>query len=82
MDEYSFSILTCDNVLHTSFIENDIETVLPKISNDVLILTGEHKNKIAKLLLRDKKQNKVNVQLLDDLSLVELTQDDVCAISH
>lgn len=82
MDEYSFSLLTSDNVLHTSFSENDIETVLPKISNDVLILTGEHKNKIAKLLLRDMKQNKVNVQLLDDLSLVELTQDDVCAISN
>ena len=82
MNEYTFSVLTSDNVLHTSFTENDIETVLPKISNDVVILTGEHKNKIAKLLLRDKKQNKVNVQLLDDLSLVELTQDDVCAISN
>ena len=79
MDEYSFSLLTNDNTLHMEFTEDDCETVIPKINEDIIILTGEYKGKLAKLLERDKKNNIVNVQLFEDISqIIQLSQDDIC----
>ena len=43
---------------------------------EVIILKGSNRGEIAKLLERDKKKNKVVLQVLEDLSIVELTQDD------
>lgn len=80
-DLYTFALLTQDGTLHTEFNENDLETVIPKIGEDAMIISGEHKGEIGKLLYRDKKQNIVNIQLFDDLSVITLTQDDVCMLS-
>jgi hypothetical protein len=80
LDLFNFSIfLLDDKTLHTEFSENDIETVIPKTYEDIIILNKEHRGEKAKLILRDKKTNKVSVQLYSDLSIVELTQDDVAA---
>ena len=82
MDEYSFCLLTNDNTLHMEFTEEDCETVIPKINEDIIILTGEYKGKLAKLIHRDKKNNIVNVQLYEDISqIIKLTQDDICMIN-
>ena len=82
MDEYSFCLLTNDNTLHMEFTEEDCETVIPKINEDIIILTGEFKGKLAKLINRDKKNNIVNVQLYEDISqIIKLTQDDICMIN-
>lgn len=80
-DLYTFALLTNDGTLHTEFSENDLETVIPKIGEDAMIIAGDHKGEIGKLLYRDKKQNIVNIQLFDDLSVITLTQDDVCMLS-
>ena len=82
-DLYTFSIfLFDDRTIHTEFTEEDIETVIPKINENVLIIKKEHKSEKGKLLLRDKKSNKVSVQLYSDLSIINLTQDDVAAYSY
>ena len=56
--------------------------IIPKINEDIIILTGEFKGKLAKLINRDKKNNIVNVQLYEDISqIIKLTQDDICMIN-
>ena len=79
INEDTFSLLTDDNTVHTEFCEDNCETYIPKINETVLILNGEFKSKKGILLFRDKKQNLVNVQLLNKLSVVTLTQDDISA---
>lgn len=80
LSEDTFSLITNDNTFHTEFSENDCETYIPKLNNIVLILNGEYENKRGILLLRNKSKDIVNVQLLDDLTTVILTQDDICAV--
>jgi len=83
LDLYSFSLYTLkDKILHTEFTEGDIETVMPKLNEEVTILVKEHRGEIAKLLIRDKKKNEVSVQLFNDLSIMEYTQDEVAATSN
>jgi hypothetical protein len=80
IDNYSFSLITNDKVVHTKFTEDDIQTVMPGINENVIILTGSKKGEIAKLLERDKKKNKVSVQLITDFEIRNYTQDEVCSI--
>ena len=76
LDKYTFILLTNNGTLSQEFKEKDLETVIPDIGNDVLILKGDNRGETAKLLERDKKKNKVLLQLHHDLSIVEMTQDD------
>jgi hypothetical protein len=80
IDNYSFSLITNDKVVHTKFVEDDIQTVMPGINENVIILTGTKKGEVAKLLERDKKKNKVTVQLFADFEIRNYTQDEVCSI--
>ena len=82
ISEDTFSLLTYDNTLHTEFTEDECETYIPKINETVLILNGEYENKKGKLISRDKNKDIVSVLLYDDLKSVNLTQDDICAISQ
>ena len=77
LNEKDFSLLMNDNTINIDFSEEDLETVIPNIGEKVLILD---KNQKGKLIERNKKENKVIVQIFNDLSLVELTQDDICSI--
>lgn len=79
IDDYSFSIITNDNVIHNDFKETDCETVIPQINNDVIILSADIKGQLGKLIERNKKTNNVYVQVYDDLSIIQLTQDDICS---
>ena len=82
ISEDTFSLLTYDNTLHTEFTEDECETYIPKINETVLILNGEYENKKGKLISRDKNKDIVSVLIYDDLKSVNLTQDDICAISQ
>ena len=75
----TFSLLMNDNTLNNEFTEDDCETYIPKLNENVLILSGEYENKKGKLIFRDKNKDIVNVLLCDDLITVTLSQDDICA---
>ena len=75
----TFSLLMNDNTLNNEFTEDDCETYIPKLNENVLILSGENENKKGKLIFRDKNKDIVNVLLCDDLITVTLSQDDICA---
>ena len=77
LNEKDFSLIMNDKTINIDFSEEDLETVIPKIGEKVLILD---KNQIGKLIERNKKENKVVVQNFNDLSIVELTQDDICSV--
>ena len=78
----TFSLLMNDNTLNNEFTEDDCETYIPKLNENVLILSGEYENKKGKLIFRDKNKDIVNVLLCDDLISITLTQDDICAVSQ
>jgi hypothetical protein len=80
IDSYTFSLITGDKVIHTKFTEDDIQTVMPAVNENVIILVGSSKGETAKLLDRDKKNNKVTVQMLSDFDIKYYTQDEVCAL--
>ena len=69
-----------DNTLNNEFTEDDCETYIPKLNENVLILSGEYENKKGKLIFRDKNKDIVNVLLYDDLINITLTQDDISAV--
>ena len=75
----TFSLLMNDNTLNNEFTEDDCETYIPKLNENVLILSGEYENKKGKLIFRDKNKDIVNVLLCDDLITGTLSQDDICA---
>ena len=79
ISEDTFSLLMNDNTLNNEFTEDDCETYIPKLNENVLILSGEYENKKGKLIFRDKNKDIVNVLLCDDLITVTLSQDDICA---
>ena len=80
IDAYSFSIVTNDGQIHSEFKEKDLETIIPKLDEEVLILFGENRGETGKLISRDKKKDKVLVQLYTDMSIVSLGQDDITEI--
>jgi transcription antitermination factor NusG len=80
IDAYSFSLITSDGLLHTNYYEDDLETVMPRINEPVKILVGKYKGEVATLMERDKKNNKIIVQL-SDLTVETYSQDDCCAIN-
>jgi len=76
LDEYTFSALDEKKNAIDELREKDIQTVMPKTNGLVKVLAGEHKDKIAVLLERDKKKNQVLVQFVDTMELENMTQDD------
>ena len=53
--------------------EKDVETVLPSTSNwnsqNVMVLKGEFKGELAKILEKDKKKEKVTVQMTEEAGM-------------
>ena len=78
LDTYSFTAVTNNGEVLYSLREKDVETLLPEVENNIMIVKGEKKGQMAVLKSRDRKKNKVMVQNLDDFEYSELTQDDVC----
>jgi G patch domain/KOW motif-containing protein len=64
LDDYKFSATPIDTTSHllvyNNIREKEIETVLPKeINEEVLILKGEHRGELGKILSRDRKKDEV-----------------------
>lgn len=73
------SVLDTQGTLYEDLREKDLETVMPKIGEEVMVVKGKHKGTSGKLLERDKKKNKVRLMLNNtSFDIVELTQDDCC----
>jgi len=59
-------------------VEKDVETALPKTGGLVVILRGEHKGQRGTLMRKNKKKQTADVQLLEDLTIVNMDYDDIC----
>jgi ribosomal protein S4E len=61
--------------------EKDLETVIPREENaSVAILRGQFKGEVGKILSKDKKKEKVTIQV-GMMDIIELPLDDCCAIT-
>jgi len=73
----TISVLTQENVLYEGVRENDMETVMPKVDEDVRVVKGEHRGTTGRLMERDKKRNKVRLMLNNTtFDILEMSQDD------
>jgi len=57
--------------------QSDLETVVPKETEKVIIVCGKWKGEFGRVVEREDKVNKVHVQLDSTLDMVTLTLDDV-----
>jgi len=58
--------------------EEDVETVIPKNGNIVVILNGEFKGQKATLINTKKNTTKAICQLQSELDIIELGFNDIC----
>lgn len=59
--------------------EKHLETVLPKIGESCILLIGPHKGQIANLVEKQKEKEVVIVELVDDLTILQMSMDAVAA---
>jgi len=78
LDIDTFSVLTTKGDSINDLREKDIETLLPEVEKNVMVVRGENKGKIATLKVRDKTKNKVIIQYSENYEYDEMTQDDIC----
>ena len=57
--------------------ERYLETALPKVGGNAIILTGKHRLQKGKLLERGSESGKGVIQLFEDMNLVKLSLDDI-----
>lgn len=74
-----FSFYTESGEILDDLKESQVETVMPQIGQRVKILRGENKRQNGRLIAREKKKNKVQIQIEDTFDVVEMTQDDCSA---
>jgi len=80
-DKWSFVLVTESGNFLENLMEDDIETVMPQLMEDVIIVKGKNRGEVGKLLIRDKKKDEVRIQLYDNSDIVyKCTQDDCCAL--
>jgi G patch domain/KOW motif-containing protein len=72
------SILIDDsNRLVEGFKESDLESCVPSAGGQVVVLRGEYKGERGKIIEKDSKRDRVQVQLEDSFDIVALKLDDV-----
>lgn len=59
--------------------EKYLETVIPDVGGNCLVLVGEHAGETATLLEKNSKRGSVSVQLLDEMDVITVSMDDVSA---
>lgn len=75
IDDYTFTVFFKGKPIE-SLSERDLETVIPKAGETVMVLK---ERRLAKLLERNRRKDEVLVQFLEpDFELLKLRQDDVC----
>jgi G patch domain/KOW motif-containing protein len=72
------SILIDDsNRLVEGFKESDLESCVPSAGGQIVVLRGEYKGERGKIIEKDSKRDRVQVQLEDSFDIVALKLDDV-----
>ena len=81
LDKYTAQLQTTEGLLLTDVREKHLETVMPKLEGQVMVLKGAHRGLTAKLLSRDKKANEVTL-LVNNAAcdILKCSQDDCSAI--
>jgi ribosomal protein L24 len=79
IDQFSFS-LKINGKVYEDLTEKDLETVIPSPGKTIRIVRGPHKGEVCKLLSRNKSQNQVTLQCLNEI--LSLKQDDICDFLH
>lgn len=77
----TFTLFTDDRELLDDLAEKDIETLIPPLGRDVMVLAADHRGEVGKLVERDKRRNRVVVQLASTPVLLTLTQDEVSELA-
>lgn len=75
----SFECLADDRKILKDLRQKDIQTVIPPSDSLVIIVRGEHRGTRAKVKQRWKEEHEVMVQTVEELEIIKLPQDDVCA---
>lgn len=82
LDSRSFSFIMKSGELFEDLEERQLETVMPKVGEKVLILKGQHRGIIGVLKERNKKENSVLVKIEENqIEFIKMTQDD-CSSYH
>ena len=77
-----FSFIAAQGEILEDLREKDVETVIPKLQNKVMILSGKHKGSVSILIQRSKSKDEVVVQQLDgQLTQVKLSQYDISQLA-
>lgn len=77
IDHENISVLTETNQLYEGLREKDLETVMPRMEENVRVVKGEHRGTTGRLMERNKKENKVRLMLNNStFDIVEMSQDD------
>lgn len=58
--------------------EEELETVIPSVHGRVMVVRGEHSGEVGELLVKDAERDKATVQLEAELTVLQLSFDDVC----
>jgi hypothetical protein len=69
------------HVLHhfTDVDEDCLETVVPEVDGVVRLVRGDQIGELAKVLRKDRSSGRVLVETANDMEVLELGMDDVCA---
>lgn len=82
LDSKTFTFVMKSGELFEDLEEKQLETVMPKVGERVLILKGDHKGVIGVLKDRNKKENSVLVKIEENqIEFLKMTQDD-CSAYH
>jgi len=57
--------------------DRHLETALPKVGGNAIVLTGRHKYTKGQLMERNSKTGKGIIQIFEDMSLLTLSLDDI-----
>lgn len=77
LDKKTFSFVTKSGDILEDLREKQLETVMPKIGEKVLILRGPHRGVVGILKERNKKENSLLVKIEENnLEFIKMTQDD------
>ena len=78
VDHKNITVIGNEGIIYEGLREDDLETVMPQINQDVIIVKkGKTRGTKATLIERDKKKNKVKLMLkTTTFDIVEMSQDD------
>lgn len=82
LDSKTFSFVMKTGEFFEDLEEKQLETMMPKIGEKVLILKGDHRGIVGVLKERNKKENSVLVKIEENqIEFIKMTQDD-CSSYH